>query len=255
MRVFEALSTEAAGLSFSEIGSRTGIEKSGLSRVLSTLEQGGYIICDANSKKFRIGLGFVAIAFRYMDATEFYDFCAPVLQDVSQKTGELVQLAVVEGDGLKYVAKVEGVHRIRLHSLLGQEAVLHASSAGKVWLASLSQERALALALKSGLTRLTDKTICSIERFLEELATVRRQGYATVVEEMIEGGAAIGVPIRVTAAGHDAVVGAVVLALPAYRFPHDRVGEFVSLLTNAAERLAMVWPMAFRATEQTGSPT
>jgi len=50
------------------------------------------------------------------------------LQRLADATGELIQLAVVNRDGMTYVAKAEGNQRVRVYSLLGQEASLHAST-------------------------------------------------------------------------------------------------------------------------------
>lgn len=240
MTIIEALSAEPKGLTFSEIVSQVKIEKSAVSRILTTLEQGGYVNRDSTTNVFSLGLRFIAIAFRHVDSIGFYDLCMPVLREVADKIGELVQLAVAERDGLTYVAKVEGSQRIRVLSLLGKQAVLHASTAGKVWLAGLPEERALALALKSGLTSFTEKTIRSIDEFRKELARVREQGFAIVEEEMFEGGSAVGVPIRDR--GKEKVVGALVLSGPTFRLSKDRLLELVPDLTEAAQRLAEAWP-------------
>ncbi len=244
MAILETLAGEPSGLSFSEIVARLGIEKSTVSRILGTLERDGYVIRDVVTNVYRLGLKAVAIVLRYMDSIGFYDLCMPVLREVAEKTGELVQLAIVERDTVRYVAKVEGTQRIRLLSLLGREAVLHAASAGKVWLASLPEEMALKLVLKSGLSALTEKTICSLDRFREELTRVREHGYATVEEELILGVNAVGVPIRV-ARGKERVVGAIVLSGPAYRLPRGRLVEVAPLLAEAAERVAEVWAPDF----------
>ena len=246
MAILELLGTQSQGLTASEIVGRLGIEKSIVSRILATLETEGYVIRDSITDIFRLGFRFVALAFRYVESVGFYDCCMPELQRLAEKTGELVQLAVVEREGLTYVAKAEGTQRIRLFSQIGRQAVLHASTAGKVWLASLPEATALALALKTGLTPVAPRTIRSVDTLRDELARVRTQGFALLEEELFEGGSAVGVPIwdRRSAV----LVGVVVLAGPTFRLSRDRLVELVPDLTEAARRLGEAWPPDLSAT-------
>lgn len=212
-----------------------GIVKGIVSRILSTLESQGYVIRDQASDSFRIGLRFAGIALRHIDELGVSDLCVPLLRAVSERTGELVQLCAVQGDQIFYVAKAEGQQRIRVLSLVGRAAVLHASSAGKVWLASLPDEQALALVLKQGLTRFTPQTITELDQFRAELMRVRKSGYALVKEELVEGGNAVGVPIHGRTG--DRVVGAVVLSGPAYRLPTKRMLSLVPIIQELATKL------------------
>ena len=143
-----------------------------------------------------------------------------------------------------YVAKAEGRQRIRVLSLIGRSAVLHTSAAGKVWLASLSEERALELALKRGLPKLTQKSITTIDRLRAELARVRRVGFATVEEEMFEGASSVGVAIRNRRG--DEVVGAVVLSGPSFRLSKKRLVSYVPLLQILADKLSTGTNMDFQ---------
>src|ERR1051326_7251887 len=137
LAVLEALSNEPNGATVSELVTRLQIEKSIVWRLLTTLESDGYVIREELADSFRIGLRFAAIALRHIDNLGVSDLCLPTLRDLASKTGELIQLAIVQNDQMIYVAKAEGQQRIRVLSLVGKAAVLHASTAGKVWLASL----------------------------------------------------------------------------------------------------------------------
>jgi len=235
MAVLEELSNEPQGTTVSELVMRLGVEKSIISRVLATLQSGGYVVRDEVTETFRIGLPLAGIILRHIDLTGISDLCLPLLRQLAAKTGELVQLAIVQNEQMIYVAKAEGQQRIRMLSLLGRPAVLHASTAGKVWLASLAEEQALSLALRPNLQRFTDKTITGIDQFRAELARVRKNGFATVEDELIEGASAVGVPVRDRRA--DRVLGAVVLSAPTYRLPRKRMSSHVPALSKVAAQL------------------
>lgn len=235
MAILEELSEQPNGMTVSELVMRLQVEKSVVSRVLATLESDDYVVRDGIADTFRLGLAFAGIALRHVDNTGVSDLCLPLLREIANKTGELVQIAIVQNDRMIYVAKAEGHQRIRVLSLVGRSATLHASSAGKVWLASLSEDRALGLALKGGLKRFTENTITTVDKLRTELMRVRKNRYATVQEEMIEGAAAIAVPISDRKG--DRVLGAVILSGPAYRLPLKKLESLAPILRELAEKL------------------
>lgn len=240
MAVLELLGSSPHGLGASEIVTRLEIEKSVVSRILATLEKDGYVTRDAATDRVRLGLRLVGAAFRFVESLGFHDFCMPELERLATETGELVQLAVVEHETVAYVAKAEGTQRIRVYSQLGREAALHASTAGKLFLASLPEERALGLALRAGLAPLARNTIRTVDGLRAELDRVRAQGYALLDEELFDGGSAVGMPVHARRDGR--VVGSIVVAGPTFRLPRERLLALVPSLRESAARLGLAWP-------------
>lgn len=243
---------EVDGLSVSEVAERLQIEKSIASRLLASLAEAGYVERNPRTDLYRLSLRLLALASRFADTRKFPEFCLPLLEPFARHTGELVQLAAVGGDRLYFVARVEGTQRIQVRSVLGRDIPLHASSSGKAWLASLPEERAVAIALAQGLTPLTPRSITSIDALLAELRAVRRQGYATVDEEFAEGAGGVGAPIGQARFGH--VVGAVVLSAPTSRYPVERLHSLADPLKALAADLEAVWPLDAWAVKPLVSP-
>jgi len=101
---------------------------------------------------------------------------------------------------------------------------------GKVLLASLPEREILRL-VRRGLDHFTDRTITELEPLLEELARVRRRGYATAFGEFDAGLNAVAAPV------HDArgqVIAAVDVWGPAFRVTPRRVPELVQQVREAA---------------------
>jgi DNA-binding IclR family transcriptional regulator len=71
---------------------------------------------------------------------------------------------------------------------------MHAIAAGKVLLASLPERTVLAIA-RRGLVQYTSRTIIDPRALLEELALVRRRGYAVAIGEWDERLSAAAVPV------------------------------------------------------------
>jgi DNA-binding IclR family transcriptional regulator len=238
MAILECLSEAPKGATISELVTRLDVEKSIVSRIVATLEGDGYVVRTGQGDSFSIALRFAAITLRHIDQLGISEFCLPLLRELVDKTGELIQLAITENGRMVYVAQAEGKQRIRLLSLIGRSVVLHASTAGKVWLASLPEDAALATVLKQGFKPQTAKTIRTLDQLRAELTRVRKHGYATVSEELIEGAAAVGVPVWNTRG--DRVLGAIVLSSPVYRLSKKRTIELVPMLKEAAAKLTQL---------------
>lgn len=241
MAILETMSDAERGLTVTNLVTRLGIEKSVVSRILATLEAEGYVVRNPVTETFSIGIKFAALAIRRLDSVGLYDSCVPLLRTLSERTGELVQLAIATADGVTYVAKAEGTQHIRMLSRVGRQAILHSSAAGKVWLASMPEEEALKRVLHAGMPKTTARTITSIDEVRRELGKVREQGFATVVDEHVDGASAVGVPIYVGTPKK--VLGAVVLSGPSYRLPPAAMEKLVPDLKEVACAVAEIGPV------------
>jgi len=120
----------------------------------------------------------------------------PVLQELVQRIGETAHFAVLDGDCVTYVAKVESPHPIRMFSYIGWRGPLHATGAGKVLLAWSPEDTALRVGTDL-LERHTPHTITEPQALLSEIILIRRRGYAMDEEELIEGLTCVAIPLIV----------------------------------------------------------
>jgi IclR family acetate operon transcriptional repressor len=246
LSIVEALAVAPDGLTVSELARELRVHKGVVSRTLRHLMARGYVVASPATRRFSLALSILALGLRYADRLGFPGVCLPILQDLADESGELVQLGVVDGERLLFVAKAEGRdQRIRMVSMLGQFAPLHATAAGKVFLASLPEEQALDLARRQGLCAFTRRTVTSVAALRRELRRVRRAGYAVVEEELFEGAGAVAAPVR-PARLDGRVMGTVSLSGPTFRLPAARKHELAPRVVEAARRLAEIWPLQAR---------
>jgi DNA-binding IclR family transcriptional regulator len=243
MRILELLASNSGGLSVTELSDRLDLHKANVSRILSTLEAGGYVHQDTHTQSFTLTWRVVALAYRYADALPLEEAAKPVLQRLADQTGELVQLAVVQHDELIFVAKVEGAKPLRVASMLGRSAPLHATAVGKAWLASLPEEKVIQLIGKRGLAPITTTTITDISKLVTQLRQIREQGYAVVWEEVNQSVVGLAVPV---AAASGQVYACLVVALPAFEATPGRLEEIRSATAAAADHLADRLPPSYR---------
>jgi DNA-binding IclR family transcriptional regulator len=167
---------------------------------------------------------------------------------VARRCKELVRLTVVQGQALHWFASSQGAPSGLMYqpSLSGRPR-LHATANGKAWLASMSDEAAVRLALHAGLGRSAasgepagPREIRTVDALLRELARTRQRGYGLSVEEAESGVKAIAVVVRAHETRH--VVGTMSIAGPLLRLGAQRDAELQALLSQAAATLGMVWP-------------
>ena len=92
------------------------------------------------------------------------------------------------------VCQIDGPNLTPMPDMTGRPVAMHAIASGKVLLASLPERTVLSIA-RRGLTSYTSRTITDPRALLEELAAVRRRGYALGVGEWDERIAAAAVPV------------------------------------------------------------
>ena len=238
MRVLKAFADHPGGIALTRLSGELGYGKASLSKIMSTLEREGFVRRDG-AGHFHLSWHLLALAFGHAQRVGISGVCMPVLQSLADETDELVQLAVIEGDHVLFVAKAEGPgHSLRLLPLVGVVAPTHATASGKVWLASLPDARALDVLRRQGLARVTSRTITSRARLLAELRSVRRDGYAITDGELDEGGRAIAAPI----VHRGRVVGAIAVSGPSSRLPLPRLRRLAPRVQRAARELEALWP-------------
>lgn len=229
----------------SEMADELDIHKSTVFRLLSTLEQRGMVEQDADTQKYRLGLGVLRLAGSVRSSLDLVRAARPICDQLSVDSDETVNVAILEEH------MVVNIHQVN-HSTsrvgvdwLGSHTDLHCTSSGKVFLANLPQRLSDDL-IPERLERYTDNTITDHDLLAEQLELVRRDGYSMTLEELEEGLNAVGAPIW----GLDGeLVASVSVSGPSYRL-HGAAQKRAAHLTRdaAAEisrRLGHVGPAQF----------
>ncbi|MFM8730307.1 MAG: IclR family transcriptional regulator, partial [Candidatus Limnocylindrus sp.] len=117
------------------------------------------------------------------------------LEALAKATHETVSLEVFDGVGAAVaICQIDGPNLTPMPDITGRPVAMHAIAAGKVLLASLPERTVLAIA-RRGLVQYTSRTIIDPRALLEELALVRRRGYAVAIGEWDERLSAAAVPV------------------------------------------------------------
>ncbi|MGI5132189.1 IclR family transcriptional regulator [Pseudonocardia sp. CA-107938] len=176
--VLELFLGDQVELTAQEIAERSGIPRSSLHELLTTLVARGYLDRSTGAGGgFRLGPRLLELGSRYKDRLDLGSAAEAVARVVAAECDETVQVGVLDGPDVVYIAKIDSTHGVRLISAVGRRLPAHCTAIGKVLLAQLS-DAAFDELLPPELPALTRNSITSREVLREQLREVRRDGVA-----------------------------------------------------------------------------
>ncbi|MDQ3944300.1 MAG: IclR family transcriptional regulator [Actinomycetota bacterium] len=235
LRVLDCFSATDRDLGVSELARRLGVGKSTVHRLCTTLAAGGLLDHNPETGRYRLGLRLYELGALVGVHLDLHEAASPALNDVRNRTGETVQLAVLDGREVVYVERLESSHTVRLFGRVGHRNSAHCTSTGKVLLAYLPEADLDALLDGWVLEARTPYTITDHGALREALAEVRRRGWGENANEVEMGVASVGAPIR-DASG--AVVAALSVAGPAMRLDGGSLRRFAGVVVEAADAVS-----------------
>ena len=152
--------------------------------------------------------------------------------EVSQESSNLASL---DKHAVVYIEQVPAPRMVRMFTEPGNHAPLHSTGTGKVLLAYQPPDVMDSVVRQTGLPRFTAHTITDAGDLEDELALVRKQGYAIDSEEMEDGVRCLAAPVF----GADgAVLAAISVSGPASRLPEERLRELIPEITRISAALS-----------------
>lgn len=188
--ILRALEGEKSGLSLAQIAERTSLARSTVQRIVGSLAAEKLLIAASPTGRVKLGPALLRLASSI--ESDFTSLARPYLEKLSQDLEETVDLAVVKGDHMVFIDQIVGSHRLRAVSAVGEAFPLYCTANGKAFLATLS-DRDVARLVGKRLNRRTPKTLTTLPDLLDDLARVRRTGFALDREEHTTGICAAGV--------------------------------------------------------------
>lgn len=235
LALLEALSETARGLTLSELSQSTGLAPSTVHRLLNSLSTSGYAEFDEATGLWSVGLTAFIVGNAFLKKRDVSAAARPVMRQLMAATGETVNLAVLRGVRVVFIAQVESPEVMRMAVPIGSSGPIHATGVGKSLLAALPETEAVALARKAGLPGLTANTITRVAALREDLRRSRERGYAVDDEEQKPG-------LRCIAANvydeHGDAVAAVSLSGPSVRVPQHRIASLGEAVMDAARGIS-----------------
>jgi len=185
--ILRVLKDAQPGMSLGKIAEQAGLPRSTVQRITSALAAENFVIADIQGGGLRLGpeLSSLAGAAQY----NIVEHCRLLLTELTQKTGETTDLAVMRGIGMVFLDQVPGTHRLTTVSKVGEVFPLTTTANGKACLALMDQDEAVKLIRNEWDRNGVEQDLTQL---LDQLQDVRRTGLAYDLDEHASGVSAIG---------------------------------------------------------------
>jgi DNA-binding IclR family transcriptional regulator len=160
----------------------------------------------------------------------------PYLRDIAMETGETTCLAINQNDQVVYINVVEAPGQmVKPMQHIGNIAPLHCTGIGKLFLSNYSPEQIDEVIYKHGLPKLTENTITTKKALLEEIAIIKKSGFALDNEECEKDIRCISLPIYDYS---DKIIAGFSITGPSLRITNEYIDKWTPFLKESASKLS-----------------
>jgi len=195
LRILSLFSEQRPSWRVSDLATAAGLPMPTVYRVVMTLASEGYLDHLPNGD-YRPGVRTLTLGTAALRSLDLVAIATPKLQELGERTGETVNLAVLSGDRVLYLIRLRNSDLVTANIQVGSTLPAVHTSIGKLLLAHLDEADLQA--------RITDASFAansgpnakvSLAELRDELRTIRDQGWSMQDEELAYGLRSVAAPI------------------------------------------------------------
>jgi IclR family KDG regulon transcriptional repressor len=234
LSILDCFSQADFELDLSQIAQMTGLPKTTVFRILTTLEKGRLVSQNQESKKYKLGLRLFELGSVVLRKMELREVALPLMEKLSEESGETIHLGVLEQNEVMSIEKADSSFSLRSNILIGKRAPAYCTAVGKALLAFQPEQR-IELFLQTARKKFTANTIIEVDKLREELEKVRQQGFAVDNVEHEEGVRCVGAPIRNR---ENKVAASISISGPSVRVTREAIPKLALMVKKTAEDIS-----------------
>lgn len=231
--ILEYIATARSSPSFSKLLKDLEIPRSSLFHLLSNLQQRGFLEREPATDGYRLGPNLAKLA-KAAPQPSLGATVSPCLRQLSAELNETCGFYVQVQDAVEVIASAISTQALSYTMKVGARAPLYAVSTGKIVLAEFAPDRLKQYLACVELSPITERTIRSKSRLLQEIRSVRASGFAYSREEFTSGITAVATGVHC----QGRFIGALNLAVPTVRFTPHRAAAFRDALRVTAQAIS-----------------
>ena len=232
--IFEEVARSGVPVSPAALAEALDLPKPTIHRLLTTAEEEGFLQRDVDGKSFGPGRRLRRLAGNTLSSQRIRTERLIVMKALAEEVGETCNLAAPGRFGMVYLDRVETHWPLRIQLPIGSHVPFHCTASGKMYLSSLRTEKLDRLLSWMEFEKQTTRTITDKDVLREEIATTRARGYSTDNEEMMDGMAAIAVPIK---DGEGRLLTTLSIHAPVQRLSFEKLVSVLPTLQEAAAKI------------------
>jgi DNA-binding IclR family transcriptional regulator len=231
----------ADGLRLADLAQAGGFDRATAHRLLSSLVGHGFVVQDAASKRYGLGLEFFTLAAAASNRYDLAEVARSQLSQLSGQTGDTATFCVRSGLHLVCLDVQTGSYPIKALPMdIGSRRPLGAGAPGIALLAGLPDFEVDQVLAKSE-RRLADAPGQGVEQIRAQIARCRSQGFALAEEESV--GRIMGLSVALINRRNRALGTLTLNGIPE-RFAPERIAEMAGLVIASARAIdEAMWRM------------
>lgn len=237
LSILSCFNDQTPELRMTDISQRLDLTTSLVSRLLATLEHDGFVEQDPSTGMYRLGRAVLTLAGVALNHNQLRMEALTEMQSASLEVDLGVNLSVLDGDAMFYLAHIETPETPRPYTLIGRRNPLHATGMGKVLLAYLPEDTQKKMIANMDLYPYSVHTCTDPDALFKELKLIRERGWGLEMEELALGRACVAGPIRDSSG---TVVGALSFSGPLSQIQWEkRKEELTGKIIEVCDRISM----------------
>lgn len=233
LKIMDIVASFGEPVRFNDILAQSPFPKASTYRFLQSLTQEGMLAFNTSDNTYGLGMRLVRLAHVAWKQASLGPIAAPLLDKLSQKTGQTIHLAQLDHGQVLYVDKRNAKKPISMFSDAGKIGPAYCTGVGKAMLAFLPNAQLNVILEQQSFYKHTEHTITSKDALKAELKNIHETGISFDREEHEPRIICIAVPIK-THATH--VIGGISITTSKEHMTLEQLEEFApDLKATAAE--------------------
>ena len=235
LRLLGEFSRAEPVLAAPELARRLGVPRSTVFRLLTTLENLGFVERTPDGRAYRLGLAILRMGFEYLASLDIVELGRPLLEALRDDSGHAASLVVRDGRDVVYLHRASSRSPFATSVQVGTRLPAHATVFGHVLLGDLPLAALRALYPEPTLETRSPRTPADVATLFEQVQKIRAEG-VVVAEGFFESHiCTVAAPVRAEG-GH--IVAALGLTVPGSAIETGRGEVLAAQVRAAAEHLS-----------------
>jgi len=194
LSLLQAFAEAGHPLILSEIAHALEANNTTATRLCYTLVELGFIQKDGQ-RRYHLTPKVLTLGHSYISGLAWEEVAKFYLGSLFKEVEETVNLSILEGSEMIYLLRIRKRKYLPFDIQIGTKLPVYCTAMGKVLVAMDYPNKTQSILKTLKFKPLTARTIIRLDKFIEELDSVRKKGYAINDEELSIGNRAIAAPI------------------------------------------------------------
>ncbi len=221
----------------SELARHLQFPKSGIFRIVRTLEGQGFLRRKEHGREYELGYRiFELTGIVFGESKWLSEKAAPYLKQIHDRCGFLTSVRTMDHDEVIILARIEAIHPLKVVYPVGTHQACNHGASGKLLLAYNCSDEQIRELLRCGkIRKLSEKTKVEFGELQSDFRRIRKLGYAESDGESIRGIVSLAAPVY---SANGQVVAALCITAPESLSTLKQLRTFIPLLKDVAAKLS-----------------